>query len=187
MVFGGKVPHPPPTMRTGPHTSANKASLLLLSLQLCLATAPDHHDHDDRKLWSGVASSSDGMRLTAVVGGYRGAGGHIYLSADAGKSWSSAYIVRSWRAVASSASGTLLVAVEDSSEEREGGYIHTSTDAGLSWTVQKGAGCRHWLSVASSSDGRRLAAVVGGYTGTGIRRLQGCRPGNAASSSRRSN
>ena len=97
--------------------------------------------------------------------GYRGAGGRIYLSKDAGQSWTGFDKVRSWRAVASSADGTRLVALEDSSEEGRGGFVHTSSDAGATWTVQEGAGCRHWRSVASSSDGEHIAAVVGGYTG----------------------
>ena len=149
-----------------------QASLVLLSLQLCIAVAPpDTRGHDDdRKLWSGVASSSDGANIAAVIGGFRGAGGHIYVSRDAGKSWSPVYMVRSWRAIASSGDGSMLVAVEDSSQEREGGFIHTSADGGSSWTIREGAGCRHWLSVASSSDGQHLAAVVGGYTGNGLSR-----------------
>ncbi|MBF0519819.1 MAG: hypothetical protein HQK92_08860 [Nitrospirae bacterium] len=48
------------------------------------------------------------------------------------------------------------------------GYIYTSTDSGSNWTAQTGAGSRNWNSIASSSEGTMLAAVVNGgsiYTG----------------------
>ena len=123
-------------------------------------TYADHRD--DRKQWSGVASSADGNRLAAVIGGYHGAQGHIYVSADAGESWTAANSeVRAWRAIASSADGFRLVAVEDSSNGQRGGYIHTSDDAGLSWVTRDTSGSRNWLSVSSSHDGNLLAAVVG--------------------------
>ena len=123
-------------------------------------TYADHRD--DRKQWSGVASSADGNRLAAVIGGYHGAQGHIYVSADAGESWTAANSeVRAWRAIASSADGFRLVAVEDSSNGQRGGYIHTSDDAGLSWVTRDTSGSRIWLSVSSSHDGNLLAAVVG--------------------------
>ncbi len=40
------------------------------------------------------------------------------------------------------------------------GYIYTSTDAGATWTQQTSAGNRDWYSIASSSDGTKLAAVA---------------------------
>ena len=59
-----------------------------------------------------------------------------------------------WYAMASSADGTKLVAVEYNDN------VYTSADAGVSWTLRSGAGSRHWEHVASSADGTKLAAVV---------------------------
>ena len=42
------------------------------------------------------------------------------------------------------------------------GSIYTSSDAGTTWTEQTGAGSRSWGSIAMSSDGSKLAAVVDG-------------------------
>ena len=81
------------------------ASLVLLSLQVCLAAAPPEHGHrDDRR------SRPDGARLKAVTGVWRRAGGCNDGSRDTGKCWSSACMVGSWRAVASSENGSELVA-----------------------------------------------------------------------------
>ncbi len=147
--------------------ASRRAGLALVALhwQMCWAVPVLPKDRDDRLLWSGVACSSDGQTVVGVVGGYRGAAGRIYVSRDAGESWAAGDTVRSWRAVASSADGARMVAVEDSSDERKGGFIFTSSDGGSTWSVRTSAGCRHWISVASSADGSRVFAVVGGYTG----------------------
>lgn len=39
-----------------------------------------------------------------------------------------------------------------------GGLVYISVDAGATWTAQESA--RNWKAVASSSDGRRIVAVV---------------------------
>ena len=61
-------------------------SLLVLTVHRQCVGVPivGRDDRDDRKQWSGVACSLDGAKLVAVVGGYNGAGGHIYMSSDAG-------------------------------------------------------------------------------------------------------
>jgi len=143
-----------------------QGAALVLFLHSCFAVVLERDRRDDRKLWSGVACSLDGSKIVAVVGGYNGAGGYIYMSSDAGLTWHAGNSeVHSWRAVASSADGSKLVAVEDSSLERKGGFVHTSTDSGVTWNVRQNAGCRNWNSVASSTDGNNLVAVVGGYVG----------------------
>ncbi len=97
--------------------------------------------------WVGVASSSDGTKLVAVV-----SGGQIYTSTDSGVNWTARESNRSWADVASSSDGTKLVAVVS------GGQIYTSTDSGVSWTARESN--RIWDGVASSSDGTKLVAVV---------------------------
>jgi photosystem II stability/assembly factor-like uncharacterized protein len=67
-----------------------------------------------------------------------------------------------WRAIASSADGTKLVAVALSNG------IYTSTNSGVNWT-QTSAPSLEWSSVASSADGVNLVAVLsygGIYTST---------------------
>jgi hypothetical protein len=68
--------------------------------------------------------------------------------------WTARDAARSWRAVASSADGTRLVAAV------AGGQLYTSSDAGATWTARDAG--RDWSSVASSADGMRLAATVAG-------------------------
>jgi len=57
-----------------------------------------------------------------------------------------------WQAIAASADGTKLAALENS-----GGYIWVSTNSGLTWT-NTSAPSGYWLSIASSADGTRLVA-----------------------------
>ncbi|MCK9202578.1 MAG: right-handed parallel beta-helix repeat-containing protein, partial [Gallionella sp.] len=105
--------------------------------------------------WYGIASSSDGTNLAAVV-----SSGYIYTSTDSGASWAERTNAgsRSWWSIASSSDGTKLAASVIP------GYIYTSTDSGASWTERTGAGSRYWYSIASSLDGTKLAAAVyGGY------------------------
>jgi photosystem II stability/assembly factor-like uncharacterized protein len=75
--------------------------------------------HESNRIWQAVASSADGTKLVAAV--YNG---QIYTSTDAGTNWTAGQIApdfnggntniyRAWRAVASSADGTKLVAVEN--------------------------------------------------------------------------
>jgi hypothetical protein len=66
-----------------------------------------------------------------------------------------------WRAIASSADGSRLVAVAGSS----GGGIFTSIDSGLTWSgAFGGLSSANWYAAASSADGSKLpAAVNGGY------------------------
>jgi photosystem II stability/assembly factor-like uncharacterized protein len=54
--------------------------------------------------------------------------------------------------MASSADGTKLAFGDN------GGYIYTSTDSGATWTERTTMGSNQWISIASSSDGTKLAA-----------------------------
>ncbi len=75
------------------------------------------------------------------------------LTSAAGTNWtlSSAPSVY-WQAIASSADGTRLAALDDSA-----GYIWVSTNSGLTWTITS-APSQNWQSIASSADGTWLAA-----------------------------
>lgn len=101
--------------------------------------------------WSGIASSTDGMKLTAVV-----YGGGIHTSTNLGAAWVSNNAPnKNWAGVAASADGKKLTAIV------YGGGIYTSADSGTVWT-QTTAPAKNWTSVASSIDGSKLAAAVRG-------------------------
>jgi hypothetical protein len=98
--------------------------------------------------WFSIASSADGNHLVAA-----GAGG-IYISSDAGGSWSPTGF--GGNAVATSADGRIMIA-STSTNFGGPGNIWTSTNYGINWTVSD-APTLDWLSVASSADGNELLA-----------------------------
>jgi hypothetical protein len=102
--------------------------------------------HGPTTNWYAIASSVDGTKLVACVGG-----GQIYTSTDSGLTWTARDSSRQWGSVASSADGSKLVAGVG------GGQIYTSTDSGVTWTAQN-SGSRAWVGVASSADGSKLVA-----------------------------
>ncbi|MFZ1075574.1 MAG: Ig-like domain-containing protein [Minisyncoccia bacterium] len=65
-----------------------------------------------------------------------------------------------WKAIASSADGTKLIAAIDMGSTYDGN-IFKSSDSGASWN-QLGAGSHRWWTVSSSADGNSLAAAVFG-------------------------
>jgi hypothetical protein len=98
------------------------------------------------------ANTGDLIRITGASAGWSAAQPDLWTPRDS---------TRAWRAVASSADGTKLVACA------ENGLIYTSTDSGATWTARESA--RKWISVASSADGTKLAACAYGdhiYTST---------------------
>jgi hypothetical protein len=111
---------------------------------------------DSSRNWFGIASSSDGTKLAAVV-----TGGQIYTSTDSGVTWMARDSNRNWFGIASSSDGTKLAATVN------GGQIYTSTNSGVTWTARDSN--RNWYGIASSSDGTKLAATVNNgliYTAT---------------------
>ena len=105
--------------------------------------------------WNGITSSSDGIKLAAVVNP-----GNIWISSDSGGNWterSPGGGTKSWYCIASSADGTKISAVD------RGGNIWTSMDSGVHWVERSpGNSTKNWKSITSSSDGVVLAAVVDG-------------------------
>jgi photosystem II stability/assembly factor-like uncharacterized protein len=100
--------------------------------------------------WTGVASSANGHRLVAVANS-----GAIYISRNSGRTWSVPNVpAENWSATASSADGENLVAVASS------GGICTSANGGVTWILNDSFNPGwFWVSVTSSSDGSKLAAV----------------------------
>ena len=101
------------------------------------------------RAWTALASSADGTKLAGVE-----AGSYIYISGDAGASWTKRGVVAAWTSIAMSSDGTVLAATAT------GGKIYTSSDSGTSWSARNGAGSRLWTSIEMNSDGTRLAATV---------------------------
>lgn len=101
--------------------------------------------------WDGVAASSDGDKLVAVV---FNAG--IYTSTNSGLTWTQTTApALAWWRVASSSDGTHLYATS-----RGPGGIWASTDSGASWsqTTAPSTFPPFWNSVACSGDGSRVVA-----------------------------
>ena len=116
--------------------------------------------------WFSVALSADGTKLAAVANG----NANIYTSPDFGTTWISNNvpvglpqgIQRNWSSIASSADGSRLVAAAGGNGNS--GFIFISTNSGAAWkltatNIVSGLVAHPWISVASSADGSKLAAV----------------------------
>ena len=108
--------------------------------------------------WGHITISSNGTKLAATT-----LGGSIYFSTNSGISWQKATVpvstFKGLSCMASSSDGQRLVSVGFSDYSSTNiGFIYTSTDSGQSWT-QTTAPWENWWSVASSADGKILAAT----------------------------
>jgi hypothetical protein len=134
---------------------------LLLACAMLLAGSPAlaqtwAQSSAPTRYWWSMASSADGNKLVALVGGVPYATA-IYTSSDAGASWTSNSVPSvEWWSVASSADGNRLLAAAYGS-----GGLFTSTNSGATWVSNTVPGSA-WFSVASSADGLKLVAVAGG-------------------------
>jgi len=116
--------------------------------------------------WYSIASSGDGKKLVAVAqGGLTNQGGFfevlpgpVYISTNAGLSWSqSAAPSYVWQSVASSFDGRRLIAGTFF------GPICISTNSGLTWSeVTNLSNDGWWGNVAISADGVTMAAAASG-------------------------
>ncbi len=115
--------------------------------------------------WLSVASSADGSKwvATAYDDGV-GDPGVVSTSTNRGKSWVQTPVATNegWQAVACSANGSNLVAVINNQYlDGTAGPIYISTNFGKTWK-QTTAATDYYISVASSADGSKLAAVDSG-------------------------
>lgn len=104
------------------------------------------------KQWRSVASSADGSKLFVVS-----VFGLLCVSTNSGATWSTNAAPNGAWTIACSADGSKVIAAPGNS----GGRICLSTNSGLSWTTNSTVSSRIWWSVASSADGKILAAVDG--------------------------
>jgi len=113
--------------------------------------------------WISIASSSDGTKLFAVANSAL-----IFKSTDGGTTWSSQSFSSmgfppyfpSFNSITCSSNGSTVAATVIMTGSRDN--IYTSTNSGSTWTERTTAGSRYWSSIASSSDGTKLAAAVSG-------------------------
>jgi hypothetical protein len=73
--------------------------------------------------------------------------------------WTPRDNARQWRAIASSADGSRLIAAVEKYSTGSPGFLYVSTDGGATWAPRESS--RYWSSVASSADGMRLIASEG--------------------------
>jgi BNR/Asp-box repeat protein len=136
--------------------------------------------------WTSLAFSGDGTQVVAVSADYVVSGGQainyvgtIYLSVDAGLTWSQSNgPCCNWAQIAASSDGTHLAAVSTGGSPAgvsppvfSPNGVYTSINAGVTWVLQTGAesppvtapasactGLCVWNSIASSTDGLTLVA-----------------------------
>jgi photosystem II stability/assembly factor-like uncharacterized protein len=112
--------------------------------------------------WTSIATSTDGVKVVAMVRGLGIQDGKIYTSGDSGDTWSQIIVTnQNWTSVASSSDGVNLVAccVARGGILPEGG-IYTSSDSGASWGLTTAPYPYNWLCVASSANGVNLVACA---------------------------
>jgi len=140
-----------------------------------ITSAPYDPENRITTTWVSIASSSDGTKLAAggvrnegTSGDNRNIAGRIWTSSDSGVTWNlptnglpsglpDNFGQADWRGIAISSDGTILAAIDST-----GGGIYMSRDSGSNWNRRTGPG--RWLSIASSSDGRKIATGGGGGT-----------------------
>ena len=114
--------------------------------------------------WYAVASSADGTKLAAMMVDALTPGGPygwVYTSSNAAAIWRQTAIMRWPCSLASSADGRTLVAATGAAGPMRGSIL-TSTDSGATWTAAN-LPTEAWSSVASSADGTRVVAAIGGF------------------------
>ena len=102
-----------------------------------------------------IASSADGSKLAFAV-----TPGNLYTSNNSGTSWtlqSSAGYQDEWTGISMSSDGSKIAAATNK-------LIYTSSDFGVSWALQTSGlpasnASTKWTSIASSTDGIRLAVA----------------------------
>ena len=99
-----------------------------------------------------AATSADGSRWAVASQD----GGRIYVSADYGQTWAVRGLSRNWSALASSADGSRLLAVDFGAVG--GGLPSISTDYGSTWKTSSVAFAL-WVAAVSSADGMKLAVA----------------------------
>jgi hypothetical protein len=111
--------------------------------------------------WYNITISDDGQRIALGIGGP----GHIWTSADSGKTWTEQLgsPLAEWRGMTSSADGSTIIAGS------WGGFLHISRDYGVTWTKTTAGGgpAGTWHGMGMSDDGQIMFA---GWKGNEVHR-----------------
>jgi hypothetical protein len=107
-----------------------------------------------------IACSADGSRLL-LGDGYWGLGGDVlYVSHDSGVTWAPAAVpTGGWSAVASSAEGTVLMALMATNNRIRPDSVFISTNSGANWS-RAALPVAWWQGVACSANGAVLYATA---------------------------
>ena len=115
--------------------------------------------------WSGqiFESNADGTRLitsdsASYNSGQPSTNRYVYLSADAGQTWTNSGLPAGWWGpVASSSTGQYLAAGNYGLGGQGGGSLYTSADYGATWRLSS-AGNKYWWNIKMSADGSFMIA-----------------------------
>ncbi|MES2631230.1 MAG: Ig-like domain-containing protein [Patescibacteria group bacterium] len=125
--------------------------------------------------WYDVAISSDAKTLVAVDAdeGPDVDGGYVYVSHDAGQTWTAASGLgrQEWKdfggnGATVSADGKRIAIVDAdgvTSNNWNGGFIYTSLDGGITWVENRAPQGGEWTSIAMSADGAQITATSDWY------------------------
>lgn len=102
------------------------------------------------RVWSGITSSSDGVKLAASVSSDT----HVYTSTDSGATWATRNSTIAGDCICGSSDGTKLYIASN------GSYVYASTDSGATWNSKTNSAQRWWAGITCSSDGTIVAACV---------------------------
>jgi hypothetical protein len=142
---------------TGVASSGNGSNIMAtaLSQQIYISNnggaAGSWTNRETARLWTCIATSTDGSVVTAGVG----TSGFIYTSTDFGATWVPNTTALNWAGIACSADGGRMIAVANS------GGVYVSQDMGANWQIRSTLPTGlTYTGAACSGDGTTLAAVA---------------------------
>jgi len=112
-----------------------------------------------------VICSSDGSTVVCAAGN----DSYIFVSTNAGASWTQVGVKDDWLDLSSSSDCRTIIACSDLNQ----GYVYVSSNKGATWSSVIAIGARAWTDTAASSDGTRLLACSEGNNGTIFRSENG--------------
>ena len=159
-------------------SSADGSHLVAGAANDYIYTSNDHgatwtrQSNSGQHFWTSIGSSYDGNDLVAAgdsattvyngdgsVAGYQPTAGYVYVSTDAGVTWTQETTPGSyaWSTVATSNDGTYMYALSGSQ-----GYLYESTDRGVTWQFNTASSGLNFGILGVSGDGLHITALKAG-------------------------